>query len=81
VIKRIHVNQHLIRRNAKHGENAPPLTVKTSRGNHRAHEVAIEGPAKIVYRPTSPLSCGARVWIETTARVRVQSPDGELLLL
>jgi hypothetical protein len=69
MIKRIHVNQHLIRRNAKFNEDAPPLTVKTSRGNYRAHAVDIDGPAKVVYRPSSPLSCGARVWIETLAPV------------
>ncbi len=80
MIKRIHVNQHLIRSNVKRDENAPPLTVKTSRGNHRAHEVAIEGPAKVVYRPASPLSCGARVWIETEAGVRMRSADEELWL-
>jgi len=71
MIKRIHVNQHLIRRNAKFHENAPPLTVKTSRGNHLAHEVDIDGPAKVVYRPSRPLSCGARVWVETRAPVIV----------
>ncbi len=80
MIKRIHVNQHLIRRNAKFEENAPPLTVKTSRGNHRAYEVDIEGPAKVVYRPSRPLACGARVWVETNACVRVRHSEGELEL-
>ena len=34
-----------------------------------AHEVEILGPSKIVYSPKKPLSCGARVWIETESEV------------
>lgn len=72
-IKRIHVNQHLIRA----GE-AQPLTVKEGNGtNTRASEVDIcdeDGNvvACLVYRPEQPLSCGARVWIETRNEVRVR---------
>jgi hypothetical protein len=45
------------------------LTVKTYNSNQYAYEVDIRGPSKIVYSPDKPLSCGARVWIETEARV------------
>lgn len=45
---RIHVNQHVIRKNAKTGERKPVLTV---------------------YSPDKPLSCGAKVWIETEAEI------------
>lgn len=65
----IHVNQHRIRRNLKQGSKDPVLTVKTYNSNQYAHEVDIRGPSKIVYSPDKPLSCGARVWIETDARV------------
>lgn len=34
-----------------------------------ASEVAITGPATVVYRPDKPLSCGAKVWIETDSEV------------
>jgi hypothetical protein len=71
MLKRIHVNQHIIRRNRKTGESMSPLTVKTSRGNYRADFVRIEGASEIVYSPDRPLSCGARVWIETRAPVVV----------
>jgi len=71
MLKRIHVNQHVIRRNTKTGERAAPLTVKTSRGNVHAHAVEIEGACKVVYSAERPLSCGARVWIETRAVVVV----------
>jgi hypothetical protein len=64
----IHVNQHVIRANAKNGTNDPALTVKTYKTNTYAHEVEIKGPSKVVYSE-KPLSCGARVWIETQAEV------------
>ena len=65
----IHVNQHVIKRNSKLGENNPVLTVKTYNSNTYAHTVEIQGPSRIIYSPNKPLSCGARVWIETTAPV------------
>ena len=67
----IHVNQHVIRRNIKADEKEPVLTVKTYKQNSYAHEVEIEGPCKVVYSPDKPLSCGARVWIETESKVVV----------
>jgi hypothetical protein len=79
VLKRIHVNQHVIRHNRKTGENDAPLTVKTSRGNVRAHRVQIEGPSEIVYSPDKPLACGARVWVETTASVIVDGEPNEVI--
>lgn len=65
----IHVNQHVIKANAKNGTNDPVLTVKTYKSNIYAHTVEILGPSKIIYSPDKPLSCGARVWIETEAEV------------
>lgn len=69
----IHVNQHNIKANAK-GENLPVITCKTYKNNTYANEVVIYGQdgkeaAKIVYSPNKPLSCGARVWIETYNKV------------
>ncbi len=69
----IHVNQHVIKKNAKEGTNDPVLTVKNYKENRYAHEVEIKGESKIVYSPDKPLSCGARVWIETQAEVIVKS--------
>jgi len=45
------------------------LTVKTYKSNEYGNEVEILGPCKIVYRPDNPLSCGAKVWIETINEV------------
>jgi hypothetical protein len=67
--KKIHVNMHHIRHNKKHGTNKPVITVKTSKSNNYAHEVDILGKSKLVYRPTKPLPCGARVWIETEDKI------------
>lgn len=71
MIKRIHVNQHNIRANAKDGFNRPCITVKTYKDNTYGHEVEILGKSKVVYRPDKPLSCGAKVWIETDDIVQV----------
>lgn len=67
----IHVNQHVVKANAKSGEVNPVLTVKTYKENKYAHEVNILGESKIVYSPDKPLSCGARVWVETQAEVEI----------
>ena len=72
----IHVNQHVIRSNNKTGERKPVLTVKTYKSNTYAHTVEIDGPSRIVYSPDKPLSCGAKVWIETHSKVTVD-PDYE----
>ena len=68
---RIHVNQHKIKANKKHGTNDPVITVKTSKSNTYGHEVKINGSSKVIYSPDKPLSCGARVWIETESEVMV----------
>ena len=65
----VHVNQHVIKANGKTGARDPVLTVKTYKTNTYAHEVVINGPCRIVYRPDKPLSCGAKVWIETEHEV------------
>jgi hypothetical protein len=67
--KKIHINQHIIRSNKKNGTNDPVITVKTSKSNTYANEVEILGKSKLVYSPNKPLSCGARVWIETESKV------------
>jgi hypothetical protein len=66
---RIHVNQHNIRANAK-GAHLPVLTVKTYKENIKCNKVIIDGPSSVVYSPDKPLSCGAKVWIETEANVK-----------
>lgn len=72
MLKRIHVNQHIIRANSRSGRSDPPISVKTYRENIRADRVMIDGPCEVVYRPDHPLSCGARLWIETRSPVQIE---------
>ena len=74
--KKIHINMHVIRSNKKNGTNDPVITVKTYKSNTYGHEVEILGKSKVVYSPDKPLSCGARVWIETDGEVLI---DGKAL--
>jgi hypothetical protein len=74
-IKRIHVNKHVIASNAKHGTNEPAITVQTSKGSTTARRVDWDGPSTMVHDGENPLSCGAKVWIETYASLDV---DGSL---
>jgi len=72
--KIIHVNQHNIKAN-KDGSNRPVITCKTYKSNTYAHEVIIYGQdgleaAKVIYSPDKPLSCGAKVWIETNNEIK-----------
>ena len=73
--KRIHINQHVIRANAKNGTNDPAITVKTYKKNTYAHRVEIGGASSVVYSPDKPLNCGARVWVETDDTVMIYTGD------
>ena len=73
--KILHINQHVIRKNTKTGERNPVITCKTYKSNNYCHTAIIKDKngdevAKIVYSPDKPLSCGARVWIETHNEIK-----------
>lgn len=65
----VHVNQHMIRHNKKHGTEFPVLTVKHRGKTYYAHEVAYHGHSLTKYSPRKPLSCGAVCWVETEGDV------------
>lgn len=72
----IHVNQHVIKDNSKNNLNNPVLTCKTYKSNNYAHEAIIyddngKEVAKVIYSSHKPLSCGAKVWIETNNKVQL----------
>jgi hypothetical protein len=69
----VHVNQHMIRANKKHGTNRPVITIKRGKSNTYCHEVEILGPSVVKYGGNDKplLSCGARVVVETEGNVRV----------
>ena len=72
--KYIHINQHVIKSNHKNNNRETVITVKTYNSNTYGHQVHILGECKVVYSPDKPLSCGAKVWIETDAEV-ITIPD------
>jgi len=77
VKKRIHVNQHNIKHNAKHPADPRPIvTCKTYKANYIGTGITIHGESKVIYSPDKPLACGAKVWIETEAGVTVDKQDG-----
>ena len=70
----IHVNQHVIKKNNKTGDRDPVITCKTYKSNDYCHTAIIRDAdgnevARIIYSPDKPLSCGARVWVETENEV------------
>ncbi len=72
----LHINQHRIRANFKNETNDPVITCKTYKSNEYAHEAIIYGEdgleaCRIIYSPDKPLSCGAKVWIETKGEVEL----------
>lgn len=85
---RIHVSQPAIRQNLKEIREgtglgqAPVITCKRGKDNVYGHEVRIydrEGNivATVMQPEDKQLSCGARVWVETTAPVEVdERTDG-----
>jgi len=70
LVKRIHINKHIIQANQKYGKDDPAITVQLSTGPLRARNVDIKGPSRLV-TGDKPLSCGARIWIETKAEVKL----------
>lgn len=74
----VHVNQHVIRANRKKGLNDPAITAKTYKANEYGRQAVILCPAcggeaaRVIQRMHRPLSCGARVWIETKGEVRME---------
>ena len=69
----IHVNQHKIRANKKHGTNEPVIAIKQGSKNTYCHEVVINGPSRILYGGNDKpvLACGARVVVKTDAEIEV----------
>ena len=74
--KIIHINQHVIRKNSKTGERNPVITCKTYKDNRYASDLIIKDDsgnevARVIYSPDKPLSCGAKVWIETNNEIEI----------
>ena len=84
-IKRIHVDRHMMTFNRNNPtRQVPAITVQTSKGPYKARKAVVLGHSEMVQagpvysevdgsilRTIKPLSCGARVWLETKAAVEV----------
>jgi len=81
IIKRIHINQAIIRRNRKTGEREPCITIKARGRSIYAHNVDIMGESEVIYSPDKPLDCGAQVWVETKAPVWYLPPGYKSMVL
>lgn len=67
-IKRIHVDKHVLASNRKHGIDNPAWTIQTSKGSIKCRywNVVAACSGK---QGAKPLSCGARMYIETVGQV------------
>jgi hypothetical protein len=67
----IHINRNIIQRNAKHNLEEPVCRVEKNGVVKYCMEVDIKGPSRMVYSPSKPRTCGAKLWIETYADVEL----------
>lgn len=75
-MKIIHINRNIIQSNAKHGTTKPVCRIQHENGTiEYCMEVEILGPSRMVYRPNSPLKCGAKLWIETNSNIILHGVD------
>jgi len=70
-MKIIHINRNIIQQNAKHGQENPVCRVEENGKVQYCMEVNILGPSRMVYRPSMPRPCGAKLWIETDAPIEM----------
>lgn len=78
----LHVDRHKIAANRKHGTNEPPLTVKYGSKGFKGRALVIKDAegnevGRLVYRPDSPIACGATVWMELQPSHSVECYDRE----
>lgn len=60
----IHVNQHVARRNVKHGEDEPPITVKSGKRNRYGHTALIAPGVRVAHDPADPALDGSIYFVE-----------------
>jgi hypothetical protein len=79
-LKRIHINRHTMTRNWKENTFKEAIGVEYHEGGKKkkayAHDVLVAGPTRII-QSQKPLSCGAKCWIETYAKVELATWEGK----
>ena len=71
-LKRVHVHQAIVKSNIKKNIDEPAVTVQWKGKSYKAKDVRINGSCAVMQRMFAPLSCGARIWIETRAEVEIE---------
>ena len=69
MITRIFVSPAMIKRNAETGKRRPTIRVRCGDTVTACHSATIEGPSRVVYDPDGQEKYGARVFVETEAKV------------
>ena len=67
--KIIHINRNIIQKNEKRGTRLPVCRIDMDGKTWYGSRIEILGPSEMIYRPETPRSCGAKLWIETQADV------------
>ena len=84
-LKFIHVNQHIIKSNLKHGENKPVFTIKVGRSGKaiKAYSVSTERQCLFSYggneKPLLP--CGARVVASTYGSLTIENKNNKMEII
>ena len=74
MIKRVTVNRNVVASNKKHGTHKPEISVQTSKGVTKCYSVLFNEAHLIQKEPHQKgLSCGATIWIQTTAPILVRT--------
>ena len=81
-LKFIHVNQHIIKSNLKHGENKPVFTIKVGRSGKaiKAYSVSTSKGTTFWYGENGKpiLPCGARVVASTYGSLVIENFRNEM---
>lgn len=80
-MKRIYVSPPNIQTNGEDGGDRPVITVQTPEEVLYGHEAVIAGPSRVVYSKIRPAFVGARVWVETEAKVTVVDHRGDKVVV
>ena len=84
-LKFIHVNQHIIKSNLKHGKNEPVFTIKVGRSGKaiRAYSVSTERQCVFSYggieKPLLP--CGARGVASTYGSLTIENKNNKMEII
>jgi hypothetical protein len=75
-LKRIHVNQFIIKRFHKTGEDEPAWIIRTSQGTYYARSWEVSGPVTGIQSLAKPMpGCSARMWIETRDEIVLRQAE------